>query len=271
MKCEEVLEWISAQIDQELDASSRVALESHLSQCESCRAVQEAFRSQDAQLCRAFAPQRVAASSITGKVMSQIHREWIPEKTSTLSWVSLFGAAAAGFLLAVSLFSISKTEQRDRSRVQHAFAMGLSQDELRRRVQDLLVHIEQTPAQQLQEEEIRSLGDYSIQPLKKYLQSKHSQEDFDKHSVVARILSEISPPCAIPDLIQFLSDEDGNVRYYAAQGLARLTSCNNGCAPEKWREQPFLACENSYKQWQDWWKNSQSGYACPQPVMASVR
>jgi ferric-dicitrate binding protein FerR (iron transport regulator) len=103
MDCEHALNLISAQLDGELPASDRPALDVHLASCESCRAAARALRQQDAALRQALAPYREVASVVAGRTIAQL-RPVAPPSVIRLPWVPMILAAAAGFLLAVAIF-----------------------------------------------------------------------------------------------------------------------------------------------------------------------
>ena len=107
MNCEQANILISAKIDGEIDSSDLAALERHLAECPSCRAVEQALAAQDEDLERAFAPRRLAATALAERVISKLEPVVsIPKpRTSQRSWWSSWGkplaAAAAGFALAL--------------------------------------------------------------------------------------------------------------------------------------------------------------------------
>src|SRR5688572_11853636 len=102
MDCEEVSTLISAELDGELAPEDRPALEAHLAGCVACRSVLEAFRLQDGELRRSFAPRRRAAQGVARSVVARLR----PAGRGRRLWTVAFplSAAAAGFVLALLLF-----------------------------------------------------------------------------------------------------------------------------------------------------------------------
>jgi quercetin dioxygenase-like cupin family protein len=101
--CEQALARFFAAMDRELDPAERLTLESHLQACAGCRAATDAFRLQDADLRRAFAPRRRAAVAIAERVIAQLRRS--PGlRPAWRRWAPVLLSAAAGFLLAVLIF-----------------------------------------------------------------------------------------------------------------------------------------------------------------------
>lgn len=113
MDCEQAKALISAQIDGELATEQRVQLDAHLTECAACREMAAAFRLQDSDLRRVFAPRREAAEAVADRVIAQL-------RTSTSSplateghgrsaarhvpWLPMILSAAAGFLIAMLVF-----------------------------------------------------------------------------------------------------------------------------------------------------------------------
>src|SRR5207302_11051128 len=105
---------------------------------------------------------------------------------------------------------------------------GRNNKELARRIDGLLAQIGATKTSFLSEEEIRALGDHCVLPLTRFLESDRYRGDAGKRHVAANILADLAQPWSIPDLIILLRDNDGEVRYHAARGLARLTQQSFG-------------------------------------------
>src|SRR5262245_4895389 len=103
MDCERSLILLVADMDQEIQAEERTLLDEHLTACVDCRAAAAAFRLQDAELRRAFAPRRRAVKALASRVIAQLPP--IADKVrSRVSWSPMLAAAAIGFLLAVGVF-----------------------------------------------------------------------------------------------------------------------------------------------------------------------
>lgn len=139
---------------------------------------------------------------------------------------------------------------------------GRDDPELRDKVHRVLALIGQTKMEHLLEEEIRSFGDHCVLPLAYYVQSEESRGKTRQRHKAARILADIAPHWAIPELIHILQDEDGVVRGHAASGLERLTARDFGCSPRAWRETEGRP--ESLKQWREWWQKNRSRYPRPE-------
>src|SRR5438445_10645359 len=72
MHCEQALTLISADLDHEAQPADRALLDKHLKDCGGCSATAEAFRLQDADLRRTFAPRREAVAAVAERVMERI-------------------------------------------------------------------------------------------------------------------------------------------------------------------------------------------------------
>jgi ferric-dicitrate binding protein FerR (iron transport regulator) len=103
MDCEQALDLLLAHMDRELAPEQRPPLEAHLQACAACRADADAFRQQDADLRRAFAPRRRAASAVADRVISQL-RPSPARSRLPVPWLPILLSTAAGFLLALVIF-----------------------------------------------------------------------------------------------------------------------------------------------------------------------
>ena len=137
---------------------------------------------------------------------------------------------------------------------------GRDNPELARRIDDLFAQLGQSKMGFLYENEIRGLGDHSVIPLTKYIQSDRSNGQPAKRLVAAKIVADVALPWAIPELIGLLSDSDGNVRSAAAGGLKRLTGLDMGRSPEQWLGSELGLCETTTEQWRKWWKENRRLY-----------
>ncbi len=114
MDCHDVRSQLPAWLDDELNVDARDPLQAHLETCPSCRADAESLQSLDADLARAFRPQREAAARIADRVAEALQREpphtqsavanAARSRTVLSQWTFFFMAAAAGFLLALLIF-----------------------------------------------------------------------------------------------------------------------------------------------------------------------
>jgi ferric-dicitrate binding protein FerR (iron transport regulator) len=103
------------------------------------------------------------------------------------------------------------------------------------------------------EQFVRAQGDQWSGPMACYVQSPESRADRSKRLTAARLLSDLAPPWAIPDLIALLGDRDGEVRVHAATALQRLTGQTLGISPAACVSDSAAAVEVTQKKWQTWW------------------
>ncbi len=134
-------------------------------------------------------------------------------------------------------------------------------EELAARVNDLFARIGKTKMQYLLEDEIRALGDHCVLPLRSYLHSPDSRRDPRKRVLAARILADVTQPWFVPEFIELLADEDGEVRYYAATGLERLTGRAFDESADQWRTEPWDSLEAERERWRAWWKKHRYRYS----------
>lgn len=136
---------------------------------------------------------------------------------------------------------------------------GHGDPELTARVDELLARMGYSKVTLLYEQEIRSLGEYAVLPLMRFVQSPISQNDPRRRETAMRILSDIAPNWTISELIDLLSDPDATTRVYAAAALQRLTGLNQGRAPEQWNAD-LDQCSESIERWQRWWSENQQQF-----------
>jgi hypothetical protein len=137
---------------------------------------------------------------------------------------------------------------------------GHGDDDLQRRVNEMLVEVGRTKLSHLYEQEIRSLGDYSVLPLLRFVQSPISREQPEQRATALRILADIAPTWTIPELIDLLSDADGTARMHAAQALQRLTTLSFECDAQTWRAGGEF-CSQAIEQWRVWWAENKARFA----------
>ena len=137
---------------------------------------------------------------------------------------------------------------------------GRDNPELAHRIDDLFAQLGESKMSYMFESEIRGLGDHCVIPLTKYIESDRSRGKPAKRVTAARIVSDVAPTWAIPNLIGLLSDRDGEVRVAAAGGLKRLTEQDLGRPPEQWRTLNEMACEQTAVSWRTWWKENRDRY-----------
>jgi ferric-dicitrate binding protein FerR (iron transport regulator) len=137
---------------------------------------------------------------------------------------------------------------------------GADDEELSRRIDRLWAQVGRAKMTHLYESEIRSLGGRCVTPLACYIQSPESQKEHDRRVAAARLLADVAQVESIPELIELLSDEDGEVRFYAATALKRLTGKDFGRPPEDWQGSPWTTCQPTANQWQSWWQTAKGRY-----------
>ena len=137
---------------------------------------------------------------------------------------------------------------------------GPDDAELSERIDRLWGQVGRAKMTNLYEAEIRSLGGHCATPLACYIQSPDSQQEPDRRVAAARLLADIAPPESIPQLIALLSDASGDVRFYAARALERLTAQNFGREPQAWQAESWGACQTTAAQWKAWWETAKERY-----------
>jgi len=139
---------------------------------------------------------------------------------------------------------------------------GRDNQELAKRVDEILARIGETKLREFDEQDIRRLGDHCVLPLTRYIQSEGSRasENKERRAMAARIVSDLSNPWAIPYLIELLADKDGLVRYQAARALKRLTQQTFNRDPNEWREKSWDSLRGTYQKWQAWWQENKHRY-----------
>jgi hypothetical protein len=144
---------------------------------------------------------------------------------------------------------------------------GKNNVELQHRLNELFAELGQTKVKVLLETEIRSLGNHAIIPLTRYLQSDRSraENEGERRDMAARILEDIAEPWAIPDLINLLAHEDGNVRLHAARALNRLTGEDHGYALPDWRTGRINVPEAVAK-WRTWFDQNRDKFPTTGPL-----
>jgi len=132
---------------------------------------------------------------------------------------------------------------------------GHDNEELARRMDDMLAQIGKAKMNFMYEKEILQLGDHCVLPLTRFIQSEHSRQDKAKRVHAARILAKIARPWSIRDLISLLADDDAEVRVHAARALERLTDgVEHGISAERWRDASFEQRKKAIERWTTWWE-----------------
>ena len=138
---------------------------------------------------------------------------------------------------------------------------GADNPELQERFQAMFAEIGAAKIGYLYEQEIRAMGDASVLPLVYFLKRSAHDADQARRVIAARLLADLAPARVIPELISLLDDENGQVRYFIAQALTRLTGETQGRTPESWRSDPLPTCQPTYRDWQSWWQQNKDRYA----------
>jgi hypothetical protein len=119
MRCDEAINKLNARADGELPKADAVELDAHLAECAQCSSAAEGVQTVDADLRRAFAGRREAASRLAESTATMIRAAAVspapvaPEQVRPpiatdrerrVAWWPALAGLAAGFLLAVALF-----------------------------------------------------------------------------------------------------------------------------------------------------------------------
>lgn len=113
---------------------------------------------------------------------------------------------------------------------------GESDPEFDKRVNRLLASIGRAKMTNLYESELRALGPSCAKPIGQFILScPDSPGETRRRQYAAKILADVAGKRAIPELIQLLNDNNGEVRFHAARCLERLTGQNLGVKPSAWR------------------------------------
>jgi hypothetical protein len=136
---------------------------------------------------------------------------------------------------------------------------GYADRELAERVEDLLAHVGESERSEIYEAEIRSLGEYCVLPLLRYVESPSSDSASGRRLVAMRIVSDLAPTWAIGDLIGLLGRSEPEVRYLSAAALQRLTTQTQGVSPEEWRGDP-ADWKPAIGPWQSWWSKNRDRF-----------
>jgi ferric-dicitrate binding protein FerR (iron transport regulator) len=145
---------------------------------------------------------------------------------------------------------------------------GRDNAELARRIDDIFAQLGHDKMWYMNAQEVRRLGDHCVVPLARYIQSDRSQKtegDRMKRKEAARIIADVATSSSVPELINLLADQDGEVRYAAARALQRLTGQTQGLNAEQWRDQSLMTCAPSVAQWHEWWGRNKGRFPGADP------
>lgn len=132
---------------------------------------------------------------------------------------------------------------------------GHRDPELRQRVDELLAQIGRSKTSTLYESELRSLGEYCVLPLIRYVQSPISRKEPNRRTLAIRVVADLVPAVALGELLPLLSDESPEVRFQTARALQRLTGLTHGRSPEQWRVS-LTNCAPTSALWTAWWEGN---------------
>jgi len=137
---------------------------------------------------------------------------------------------------------------------------GRDNPELARRLNDLMAQLGHQKMQYMAAEEVRRLGDHCVVPLTRYIQSDKSNgaSEISKRHAAARIIADVATTASVPELINLLAENDGEIRFQAARALERLTGQSQGRSPEQWRDQSWATCVPSVERWHAWWEQNKT-------------
>lgn len=141
---------------------------------------------------------------------------------------------------------------------------GHDNEELAKRMDDMLAQIGNAKMSFMYEKEILQLGDHCVLPLTRFIQSEQSKGDKQKRANAARILAKIARPWSVEDLIKLLADDDREVRFHAAKALERLTDGQTqGLSAEEWRDAAADARTATLERWRVWWGDNKDQFPTP--------
>jgi hypothetical protein len=136
---------------------------------------------------------------------------------------------------------------------------GRDDRELATRIDEMLSQVGRSKVARLYEQEIRGLGEYAVLPLLRFVQSPQSRQEPERRQTAIRLVSDLAPSWAVPELIALLADEDAETRFFAATALRRLTGLDQGRPPSEWRDD-LEKCAASLELWQQWLANNRRQY-----------
>lgn len=141
---------------------------------------------------------------------------------------------------------------------------GHDNEELAKRMDDMLAQIGNAKMSFMYEKEILQLGDHCVLPLTRFIQSEQSKGDKEKRANAARILAKIARPWSVEDLIKLLADDDREVRFHAAKALERLTDGQTqGLSADEWRDATVDARAAALERWRVWWGDNKDQFPTP--------
>lgn len=136
---------------------------------------------------------------------------------------------------------------------------GHADPELHERVDELLARIGRSKMSMLYEREIRSLGEYCVLPLLRYVQSPISKKEPGRRASAMGIAADLAPAVLIGELLPLLKDDSSEIRFQTARALQRLTNETQGRSPGDWRK-PIKESDSVIKAWTKWWEQNSDRY-----------
>lgn len=121
MRCDRVIEELSAYLDGELNAAEMAEVRAHLDGCAQCRADLDSLR-QAAEGVKAL-PRATAPADLRDKVMARLEEEPARERSHWRHWRTWWGAAAAVVIGVAIMFLYRPASPFEASSVEHASAL----------------------------------------------------------------------------------------------------------------------------------------------------
>jgi ferric-dicitrate binding protein FerR (iron transport regulator) len=204
-------------------------------------------------LCVAESGEQVQVTATAGNVSVKARDESVqlaPSETATITRDRIARDGAGDRLLASSWMQPLLVRK------------GHSDRELAERVGDLLAQLDGSSQSELYEADLRSLGEYGMLPLLRYVATTGSDSDGPRRFAAMRIICDLAPPWAIGELVGLLDHSDADVRFLSALALKRLTNQTQGIVTETWRGDR-AAWEPAIAAWQAWWNAHAHRYRVP--------
>jgi hypothetical protein len=190
---------------------------------------------------------RVTSSEGEVEVQTAAGRERLARgETAAIADGRIVKSAASDPLMAVSWMQPLMVRQ------------GPGAPEVEQRIEELLANLGSSP-DPAYEREIRSWGELAVPPLARFVRGGKGNPSRGR---AMRILADIAPGWAAGDLIDFLADEETEVRILAAGALARLTGFDQGRPAEGWRE-TAETCQPEIAAWKKWWAGHRTQHPAP--------
>lgn len=139
-----------------------------------------------------------------------------------------------------------------------AILPGSNQEELRRRVASLWDQLEAEPHAETYAVELRKIGVGCSHELSAFIcprESSPSQtapNEQPRRELASMILADIVDFDSAKMLVPLLLDDNHNVRYHAARGLARVAGHASTMSPVDWQSMTVDQCQAAAEAWRRW-------------------